>query len=84
METSDKTYKWRKKLGLSNDMDIKVLHRYSHIREELLGTTYNALSVKLPGTMKFWDGGARSKVKRKCGKKEDVYKSITSGRKDFC
>ena len=40
-----------------------MLHRYSHLREKLLRTTYNALGFKLTGTLKFCDGCARSKAK---------------------
>ena len=30
-DTSDEKEEWRKKLGLSSDMDINVVHRYSHL-----------------------------------------------------
>ena len=31
IETSDKKGEWRNKLGLSSEMDINVVHRYSHL-----------------------------------------------------
>ena len=51
METSDKKEEWGNKLGLSSEMDISVVHRYSHLGETFLLTTYNALGVKITGTM---------------------------------
>ena len=50
-ETSEKIEEWRKKLGLSSKMEINVVHRYSYMGEKLLCTTYNALGVKLTGTL---------------------------------
>ena len=29
-DTSDEKEEWRKKLGLSSEMDLNVVHRYSH------------------------------------------------------
>ena len=55
-EISDKKEEWFKKLGLSNEMDINVLHMYSHLGEKLLRTTYNALSIKLTGTLHVCHG----------------------------
>ena len=55
-DTTDKKEEWRNKLFLSSEMDIKVVHRYSHQREKMLRTTYNAISVKLTGTIQLYDG----------------------------
>ena len=33
----------QKKIGISIEMDINVLHRYSHLGEKLLHVTYNDL-----------------------------------------
>ena len=63
METSDKKEEWRKKFGLSSKMDINVIHRYSHLGGGFLRTIYNALSIKLTGTLQVFDGCACSKEK---------------------
>ena len=44
-------------------MDINVVHWYSHLGEKLLYITYNALGVKLTGTLQVCDVCARSKSK---------------------
>ena len=62
-DISDKKEEWRKRLDLSSEMDINVVHRYSHLGEKLLRTTYKTLSVKLTGTLQVCGGCVRSKVK---------------------
>ena len=44
-------------------MDINVVHRYSHMGEKLLCISYNALIVKLTGTLQFCGGCAEYKAK---------------------
>ena len=63
MDTSEKNPEWRKKLGLSSDIDIHMLHRYSHLVEKLLRTKYNDLGVKLIGTLQVCHGCEQSKSK---------------------
>ena len=62
-ETIDKKEEWRKKLGLSRDMYINMVHRYPHLGEKLLRTTYKTLGIKLTGTLQVCDSCARSKEK---------------------
>ena len=62
IESSDKKEEWRKKLGLSSDMEINGVNRYSHLGEKLLRTTYNALGVKSTRTLQVCDGCAHSKA----------------------
>ena len=50
-------------MGLSSEMDIDLVHRYSHLGENLLRTTYNNLGVKLTGTIEVCDGCAQPKTK---------------------
>ena len=50
-----------KKLGLSSEMNINVVHRYSHLGGKLFCITYNALRVKSTGTLQVCDGCARTK-----------------------
>ena len=38
-------------MGLSSEIDINVVQRYSYLVEKLLRTTYNALGFKLTGTL---------------------------------
>ena len=51
------------KLVLSSDMDINVVHRYSHMGEFVLLITCNTLGVKLTGTLQVCNGYVRSKAK---------------------
>ena len=50
---NDKKEEWHKKLGLTSEMEINVVHRYSHLGEKIC-ITYNALCVKLIGTLQFF------------------------------
>ena len=50
-----------KNLGLPSEMDINVIHQYSYLGAKLLRITYNALGVKLTGTLQVCDVCARSK-----------------------
>ena len=45
--------------------------------------TYNALGVKLTGTLQYYGGCAKLKAKARAVRK-NTYVSITAGRKDFC
>ena len=49
---------WRKKLALSGEMYIEVVHRYSYLEEKLLHITYKTLGVKLRGTLQVCNGYA--------------------------
>ena len=60
-------------------MDINVVHRYSHMGEKLLRTTYNDLSVKLTGTLKVCDGCARSKAKSHVVRKKTYMRASHPG-----
>ena len=55
---NDEKQEWRKKSGLTSEMDIHVVYGYSHLGEKLLRITYNALGVKLTGTIQFCGGCA--------------------------
>ena len=44
-------------------MDINVVHRYSHLGENLLLITYNDLGVKLTGALQVYDGCEQYKAK---------------------
>ena len=68
-DTSDGKEEWRKNLGLSSEMDINVVHRYSHLGERLLRTRYNAIGIKLTGTLYVCDGCARYKAKARAVRK---------------
>ena len=70
--TSEKKEEWCKKLGLSSKMDINVVQRYSHLGEQLLRTTYNALSVKLTVSLQVCGGFARYKAKA-CAVRKKTY-----------
>ena len=70
-------------MGLSSEMYINVVHRYSHLGEKLLHITYNDIGVKLTVTLEICDGCARSKAKA-CAVREKIHKSVTADRKDFC
>ena len=50
-------------------MYINVVHRYSHLGENLLRTTYHDLGVKLTGTLQFYGGCAKSKAKARAVRK---------------
>ena len=57
-------------MGLSSEMDINVVHRYSYLGEKLLPTTYNNLGFKLTGQLKVCDGCARSNKKSRALRKK--------------
>ena len=44
-------------------MDITVAHQYSHLGENLMRLTYDALGIKVTGVLEVYDGCARSKTK---------------------
>ena len=57
MKTSEEKEEWRKKLGLSSEIDIKVVHRYSHLGEKLLRVQHNckfAMVVQIPRQKNVW------------------------------
>ena len=62
-DSREEKEEWHKKLGISSEMEINVVHKYSHLGEKLLRTTYNALGVNLTRTLQVCDGCARSKAK---------------------
>ena len=84
METSDEKEKWRNKLGLSSDIDINVVHRYSHLGEKLLRTTQNTLVVKSTGTLQVCDVCARLKAKELAVRKKTYTRASQSGERIFC
>ena len=49
-----------------------MVHMYSHLGENLLRKTYNAIGVKLTGTLQVCDGFARSKAKL-CAVRKKTY-----------
>ena len=54
-----------------------MVHIYSHIRENLLHITYNALGVKLTGTLQVCDGCARSNAKARAVRKKTYKRAST-------
>ena len=60
-----------------------MVHRYSHLGEKLLRTTYNAIGVKLTGTIKFCDGCARSKAKSLAVRKNTYTRASQLGERIF-
>ena len=61
-------------------MDTKVVHRYSHLGENLLRITYNALGVKLTGTLQVLDGCEKTKAKERMVR-ENTYTKASQPRK---
>ena len=76
---NDKKEEWCKKLGLSSKIDIHVVHRYSHLGENLLRITYNSLGVKLKGTIQVCDACARSKKKPRAFSKKTYTRASQPG-----
>ena len=70
-------------MGLSNDMDINVVHRYSHQGEKLLRTTYNALVFKLTCTLQVCNGCARFKEKSRAIRKNTYTRASYPGEMIF-
>ena len=70
-------------MGLSSEIDINVVHMYSHLGEKLLRTTYNALGVKLTGTLQVCDGCARSKPKSRAVRKKTYKRVLKPGERIF-
>ena len=60
-----------------------MVHGYSHIEEKLLRITYNALGVKLTGTLQFCGGCARSKAKARAVQKNAYMKASHPGASIF-
>ena len=56
----------RKKLGLSSEMDIHVVH----LEEKLLRINYDDIGVRLTGTVQVCDGCTRSKEKARAVRKK--------------
>ena len=82
-EISDKKEEWGKKLGLSSEMYINVIHRYSRLGETLLHTTYNALGVKLTGTLQVCDGCTRYKANTRVVRKKTYTRASQPGERIF-
>ena len=82
-ETSDKQQDWCKKFGLSSEVDIDMVHRYSHLVEKLFRTAYNTLGIKVTGTPQACDGCARSKVKAHVVRKKDYTRASHPGENIF-
>ena len=70
-------------MGISSDMDINVVHRYSHLVEKFFRTTYNALGVKLTGTLQVCDDCARSKAKERALIKNTYTRASQPGERIF-
>ena len=73
-DTNDEKEVRCKNLGLY--MDINVVHRYSHLGEKLLRTTYNTLGVKLTGTLQVCEGCAQSKEKSRVVRKKTYIREL--------
>ena len=64
-------------------MNINVVHGYSHMGEKLLRITYNALGVKLTGTIQIFGGCARSKAKSRAVQKNTYMRASHLGASIF-
>ena len=64
-------------------MDINVLHRYSHLEENLLRLTYDNLGFKLAGTLQVCDGCAESTSKARDARKKTYTRSSNTGERMF-
>ena len=51
-------------LVIKSEMDIDLVHSYSHLGEKLLCIKYNTPSVKFIGTLQVYDGCAQSKERQ--------------------
>ena len=60
-------------------MDINVVHRSSNLIETFFRITYNALKVKLTGTLQVCGGCARSKTKERAVRKKTYTRASRSG-----
>ena len=80
---NDEKEEWRKNLGLPNKMDINVVHRYSHLGEQMLRIIYNALGVTLTYTLQFCDYCARLKEKPCVVRKETYTEASNPGEMIF-
>ena len=63
IDENDEKEELCKRLSLTSEMDINVVHKYSYLVEKLLRIKYNALCVNLKLTLQFCGGCARSKAK---------------------
>ena len=64
-------------------MDTNVVHRYSHLGEKLLRTTYNAPGVKLTGKLQVCNGCARSKANSRAVRKQNYTRASQPGERIF-
>ena len=70
-------------MGLTSEIDNNVVHGYSHLGEKLLHIIYNALSVKLTGTLQFCGGCARYKEKAPSVRKNTYMRTSQPGERIF-
>ena len=66
-------------MGLSSEIDINVVHRYSYLGEHLLHTTYNDLGVKLTGALQICDGCAIIHAKERAVIKKTYTRALQMG-----
>ena len=52
----DESENWSKKIGLPQEIDINVAHRYLFLEERWLSLTCDALGIKLTRTLEVFDG----------------------------
>ena len=64
-------------------MDINMVRRYSNLGEMLLCITYNALSVKLTGILRVFNGCAQYKAKARAVSKKTCMKASQPGERTF-
>ena len=64
-------------------MYINVVHWHSHLGERLLRLTYDAMGVKLTGTLQVCDGCARSKSKSRAVRKKKYTRASKPGERIF-
>ena len=79
---NEKKY-WRKKLGITREMDIHVAHQYLHLGEKLLRLIYYTLGINLTGMLHLCDGCARSKAKAHAIRKKTQTRASNPGERVF-
>ena len=73
----------KKRSGIPNEMDIKVVYSKSYHGENLLSRIYDNLGVKLTGALNSCDGYSRSKEKARTFRKKTHTKASKLGERIF-
>ena len=79
---NEKKEDWRKNLGIMREIDINVVHQYSHLGGKLLHLIYDALDDNMTSTLQVCDGCARSKTKERAFRNK-TYKRASNPRENI-